>query len=94
LGTTPYEESPNVPDVTNHLTGPTIGPGEAVLAVQTVLRELCEGGRSAFLDDVLGIAKVRGIERDRTKGILRRMKQEGEVWEPIAGTFRLTESVR
>jgi len=62
--------------------------------MQTVLRELCEGGRSAFLDDVLRIAQVRGIEPDRARGVLKRMKQEGDVWEPVAGTFRLTESLR
>jgi hypothetical protein len=86
-------EKPQTSQTPQTTFDPPLGPGEAVLAVHAVLRELCDGGRSAALEDVLRVSGERGIDPDRAKGVLRRMKAEGDVWEPVAGTFRLTENL-
>lgn len=88
-------QTPQTPQTTiDPAIAPVIGPGEAVLAMSTILREICDGGRSASLDDVLRIAHERGVDSNRAKGVLKRMKAEGDVWEPVAGTYRLTENLR
>jgi hypothetical protein len=92
--TTTHMEAGSTRTTLRTFAGAEIGPGEGVLAVQAILRELCSDGHSAFVEDVLRVAQDRGLVPDRTRGILKRMKSEGELFEPTAGTFRLTEAMR
>lgn len=69
-------------------------PGEAILAVQTILRELCADGHDAVLEDVLRVSQERGIAPERAKGILKRMRTDGDLYEPSPGVYRLTENLR
>jgi hypothetical protein len=82
----------NPPTPPTRETGPP-GPGEAVLAMHEILRGLCDGRRSAYLEDVLRLAQERGIAPDRTQGVLKRLRQEGSIFEPVQGAYRLTEGL-
>lgn len=82
-------------ETTPHLgtSDAAIGPGEAVLLMQAILRGLCDGGRSVSGAEILRAAQGRGIGPDRARSILQHMKSQGDVYEPVAGTFRLTSTL-
>ncbi len=70
-------------------------PGEAILMVHDVLAELgkANDGLDASLEDVLRVSAERGIPRERAEGILKRMRTEGDTFEPSAGRVRLVDSL-
>jgi len=82
----PYEaRNPEIPAV--------IGPGEAPTVVLAVIRKLCAGKSSAYHAEIVQSAEERGVAPDRTKAVLQRMIRDGDLWQPIRGTYRLTESL-
>jgi len=67
--------------------------GLALPAIHDILRELCTDGRNAILEEVLRRAHERGIAPERATSILKRMKTDGELYEPVLGAYRLTENL-
>ena len=66
--------------------------GGHVTVVRTVIRELCDDGHSAFLEDVHRLANERGTGPLLADRILKRLRTEGDLWEPTPGTYRLAEA--
>jgi hypothetical protein len=72
-----------------------VGPGEAVVVLTGLLREL-GGDRppGAPQEPLLLRARDRGIVQDRAMSILKRLREEGSIFVPRTGFYQLTESLR
>lgn len=75
------------------IPAPRSPPGEGLLVVHEILRELTANGKNADHTAVVRLAETRGIALDRAISILERMRTNGDLYEPVLGSYRLTESL-
>lgn len=72
-------------------TGVPASQRDQIVRLRDIIQELggSETGPGAQWADILSLAEVRGIPRDRAEAWLRKWKQEGDLYEPTNGIFRL-----
>lgn len=72
-------------------TGVPASQREQIVLLRDVIAELggTETGEGANQEDILELAERRGIPRDRAEAWLRKWRQEGELYSPIEGRFKL-----
>jgi len=74
--------------------GNATGPGEAVAVMTDLLRELGgERAPGAPHEPLLLRARDRGIAPDRAMDVLKRLSQDGSIFVPRTGFYRLTEGL-
>ena len=91
VGPTHMEES----QTSQTPSGDVTGPGEAVAVMTDLLREL--GGNrlpGAPHEPLLLRARDRGIAPDRAMDVLKRLSQDGSIFVPRTGFYRLTEALQ
>ncbi len=62
---------------------------ETIKKVKEIIRDLSAGNEGAEKDDVLAEAVRRGLERQKVMDTIRRLKQNGEIFEPRSDTYRV-----
>ena len=70
-------------------TGVSHSQREQMIVLRDVLRELAGADGTADLEDILQMAEQRGIPAAQAEKILRRWKEEGEVYTPTDGKYRV-----
>lgn len=67
---------------------------ETIATVLNVLRDLCKGDRLAKHGEIALTAAARGLDAQGVAFGIKALKQQGDLYEPVAGTYRLTEALR
>ncbi len=72
-------------------TGMAHSQREQVILLRDIIAELggTETGEGANHEDILELAERRGLARDRAEAWLRKWRQEGELYAPVEGRYRL-----
>ncbi|HEV8594130.1 MAG TPA: minichromosome maintenance protein MCM [Thermoplasmata archaeon] len=74
-------------------TGVPASQREQIVLLRDIIAELggTETGEGANQEDILELAERRGIPRDRAEAWLRKWRQEGDLYSPIEGRYKLVE---
>jgi replicative DNA helicase Mcm len=72
-------------------TGMAASQREQVIRLRDIIGELggTETGEGANHDDILEIAERRGLVRDRVEAWLRKWVQDGDLYTPVGGRYKL-----
>lgn len=70
-------------------TGVSHSQREQMIVLRDILRELAGEDGTADMEDIVQLAEQRGIPAAQAEKILRRWKEEGEVYTPTEGKFRV-----
>jgi replicative DNA helicase Mcm len=70
-------------------TGVSHSQREQMIMLRDILRELAGEDGTADMDDIVQLAEQKGIPAAQAEKILRRWKEEGEVYTPTEGKFRV-----
>jgi replicative DNA helicase Mcm len=70
-------------------TGVSHSQREQMIVLRDILRELAGEDGTADLEDIVQLAEQRGIPVAQAEKILKRWKEEGEVYTPTEGKFRV-----
>ncbi len=70
-------------------TGVSHSQREQMIVLRDILRELAGEDGTADLEDIVQLAEQRGIPTAQAEKILKRWKEEGEVYTPTEGKFRV-----
>ena len=68
-------------------------PKDSKIIVYEIIKTLCQKSldRNAHRTNVLLEARVKGISSTKTIELLDRLKRNGEIYEPIKDSFKITE---
>ena len=68
-------------------------PKDSKIIVYEIIKTLCQKSldRNALRTNVLLEARVKGISSTKTIELLDRLKRNGEIYEPIKDSFKITE---
>jgi len=72
-------------------TGVPASQRDQIVRLRDIIAELggTETGPGANHEDIVSLADQRGIPRERAEAWLRKWKQEGELYSPVQGVYRL-----
>jgi len=78
-------------DIDRVMTGVSASQREQMIALRDVIVAVggAEAGPGANEEDILSLAEQRGVPRDRAQAWLRKWKQEGDVYTPVEGVYKL-----
>ena len=78
-------------DIDSVMTGVPASQREQMVTLREVIVAVggSETGPGASEEDILELAEQRGVPRDRAQAWLRKWKQEGDVYAPIEGRYKL-----
>lgn len=86
-----FDEEAGVFDVDKIAVGTTKSQRDRIKLLRDIIRDLAsEHGGMAPEDEVLAEAEDRGIDRSKAEEIIKRLKQQGDVYSPNPGYYRLT----
>ena len=70
-------------------TGVSHSQREQMIMLRDILRELAGADGTADQEDIIQLAEQRGIPSNQAERILKRWKEEGEVYTPTEGKYRI-----
>ncbi len=75
-------------DIDNVMADTNKSQRDQIQNIRRILRGV--GGEGVPLEDVIEIGMADGIPEDRIRALIRRLKTNGEIYEPAYGYYRLT----